>query len=179
MKTIILFLSLLFASYACASNGSPVRTVDYVDIPSYLGEWYEIARFPNSFQRDCLATKATYSKRSTSKINVKNQCKTKTGKLKTARAIGHIANKRTNAKLKVSFVPFFNRFGWFAGDYWILDLASDYSFVLVGSPDRKFLWILSRTPTLGSDAIERLYSSAEREGFDTTKLVASPVWNAE
>lgn len=178
MKTTILTLCLFVSSIALGVPDMPVRTVNYVDLPSYVGDWYEIARYPNSFQRKCLAIKASYSKRSSTSINVVNTCKTADGGLKVAHAIGLVKDKQTNAKLKVSFVPFFNRFGWFAGDYWILDLASDYSFALVGTPNRKYLWILSRTPTLPQAIIERLYSSAEREGFDTTKLKPTPVWTS-
>jgi apolipoprotein D and lipocalin family protein len=113
--------------------------------------------------------------RNDGKVNVKNTCKTTKGE-NVAKAIARVADKTTQAKLKVSFVPFFNRFGWFAGDYWILDLASDYSYVLVGSPSREFLWILSRTPELDENIVENLKMVATREGFDVTRLVATPVW---
>lgn len=175
MKSALL-LSLLLASFISnAGSGSPVRTVESVDIPSYMGRWYEITRFPNSFQKKCLATKAEYALRSDGKVSVTNTCKT-AKKDNVARAIARIADKRTNAKLKVSFVPFFNRFGWFAGDYWILDLAQDYSYVLVGSPDRNFLWILSRTTTLDANIQENLKAVAQREGFDISRLRDTPVW---
>lgn len=175
MKILFLSCALFLSLVACASKGDPVQTVSSVDLGRYVGTWFEISRFPNSFQKQCLATKAQYSIRKDGKIDVKNSCKTQKG-LNEVSAIARIADKTTNAKLKVSFVPFFNRFGWFAGDYWILDLASDYSYVLVGSPDRKFLWILSRTPTLDDNLIEALKTTAQREGFDVSKLVETPVW---
>ena len=175
MKFTILFLSLLFSVMACASNSNPVRTVESVDLTRYTGRWYEITKFPNSFQKQCGATIAEYSLRADGKIGVKNTCKTSKGQ-EVANAIASVADKRTNSKLKVSFVPFFNRFGWFAGDYWILDLASDYSYVLVGSPNRKFLWILSRTPLLDANIIENLKMVAEREGFDVSRLRDTPTW---
>jgi apolipoprotein D and lipocalin family protein len=140
-----------------------------------MGRWYEITRFPNSFQKKCLATKAEYGLRSDGKVTVKNTCKTTKGD-NVANALARVVDKKTNAKLKVSFVPFFNRFGWFAGDYWILDLAADYSYVLVGSPDRNFLWVLSRTPTLDANIVEALKTTAQKEGFDVSRLVETPVW---
>jgi len=126
-------------------------------------------------QKGCLATKAEYSLRRDGKVGVKNTCKTAKGE-NIANAIASVADKKTNSKLKVSFVPFFNRFGLFAGDYWILDLASDYSYVLVGAPNRKFLWILSRTPELDANIIESLKAVARREGFDVEKLTVTPTW---
>lgn len=176
MKHLVLSTILsLFSLVACAGSTSSVQTVDFVDLTQYVGTWYEIEKFPNSFQKGCLATKAEYSIRRDGKINVVNTCKKAKGE-NVAKAIARVADKKTNAKLKVSFVPFFNRFGLFAGDYWILDLASDYSYVLVGSPSREFLWILSRTPELDSNIIENLNAVARREGFDVEKMEVTPVW---
>ncbi len=176
MKISLILSALIFSFVACAGNaGSPVQTVSSVDLTRYVGKWYEITRFPNSFQKKCLATTAEYSQRTDGKINVLNTCKTTKG-VKVAKAIASVADKVTNSKLKVSFVPFFNRFGWFAGDYWILDLADDYSYVLVGSPNRDFLWVLSRTPTLDANIIEALKTVAQREGFDVSKLRDTPTW---
>jgi apolipoprotein D and lipocalin family protein len=167
---------MMVALFACSSSySSTVRTVDYVDLNQYQGTWFEISKFPNRFQRGCLATKAQYSIRNDGKVAVLNSCKTPKG-INQAKAIASVADKKSNSKLKVSFVPFFNRFGLFAGDYWILDLANDYSYVLVGSPNRKFLWILSRTPELEENIIENLKAVAIREGFDVEKLVDTPVW---
>lgn len=176
MFKFLFVLGLILSFTACAANSSStVRTVSYVDIPSYMGTWYEITKFPNSFQKKCLATKAEYQLRKDGKVAVKNTCKQRKGE-NTANAIARIADKTTNAKLKVSFVPFLNRFGLFAGDYWILDLAPDYSYVLVGSPSREFLWILSRSPKLDQNIIESLKDVALREGFDITRLKDTPVW---
>lgn len=177
MKLTLILSLLTWAFVACASSdvGSPVRTVESVDVARYMGRWYEITKFPNSFQKQCLATKAEYGLRSDGKVTVKNTCKTAKGD-NVANALARVVDKKTNAKLKVSFVPFFNRFGWFAGDYWILDLAPDYSYVLVGAPNRNFLWILSRTPTLDANIVEALKTTAQREGFDVSRLVDSPVW---
>ncbi len=178
MRSLVLALALVVSGLACASRhvGTPVQTVDFVDLARYTGTWYEITKFPNSFQRGCLATKAEYGIRRDGKISVKNTCKRASGSDNVANAIATVADKKTNSKLKVSFVPFLNRFGLFAGDYWILDLADDYSYVLVGAPNREFLWILSRTPELDENIVEALKTVAQREGFDVSRLVATPVW---
>jgi len=173
-----LLLNLGLVSLSCAGpveRRHEVQTVSYVDLPSYLGTWYEIERFPNWFQKKCRSSKAEYSMRGKNKINVKNSCTTNKG-LNVAHGIARVVDRRSNAKLKVSFVPFFNRFGWFAGDYWILDLAPDYSYVLVGSPDRNYLWILSRTTVLDPGIVDGLKGVAAREGFDISRLRPSPTW---
>lgn len=178
MKVITaLFLSLNFSLVSCALAGGfgPLETVDYVEVERYLGKWYEIEKIPNRFQRDCGATEANYSLRNRGGIKVVNKClRLKDGSLKVANGRATIANYETNAVLEVSFF-FLQR--WFGGpNYYILDLADDYSYVLVGSPNRDFLWILARTKTLDANIIENLKAKAQTQGFDTTRMVPTPVW---
>ena len=119
----------------------PLETVTKVDIEQYKGTWYEIARFEHSFEEGCKNVTATYQLRKDNKIKVINQCTdTKSNKRKESIGVAYATDK-SNSKLKVSF------FRPFYGDYWILDLDKKYSYALVGSPDRKYLWILSRTKT--------------------------------
>tara|TARA_R110002072_G_scaffold64203_2_gene159188 strand:+ start:28956 stop:29501 length:546 start_codon:yes stop_codon:yes gene_type:complete len=171
-------LSFLMISCASAEVKDVPNTVDYVDVKQYMGLWYEIGRFDNSFQRKCGQTTAEYSLLKSGKVKVVNSCKQpkKHGKLKVAKAIARIADKESNSKLKVSFVPILKYFGVFAGDYWILALDENYQHVLVGDSNRKFLWILSRTPVLAEQTIQELLSVADREGFDTSKFKMSPTW---
>lgn len=151
----------------------PVRTVDAVDLGRYVGDWFEIARFPNSFQRGCAGdVLATYAKRSDGLIDVVNRCHAADGHLTEARGVARVADSRTSAKLKVRFAPAalsFLPIVW--GDYWILGLANDYSWAVVGSPDRKYLWILARTPTLGAERLASAMSAARANGFDVGRLV--------
>lgn len=120
------------------STGSALRTVSSVDLSRYSGTWYEIARYPNRFQRDCQSdTTAEYTIR-------------KDGKVKTARGTAKVADKATNAKLKVTF------FWPFYGDYWIIGLSPDYRYAIVGEPNRKYLWILSRTPDMDATTYKEL-----------------------
>jgi len=153
----------------------PVRTVDAVDLDRYVGEWFEIARFPNPFQRGCAGdVLATYVKRSDGRINVINRCHAADGHLTEARGVARVVDSRTSAKLKVRFAPAalsFLPFVW--GDYWILGLADDYSWAAVGSPDRKYLWILARTPTLDAERLASATSTARANGFDIDRLVAT------
>lgn len=181
MKTIFSFLlsSMLFMTTACAStNYDDPSTSERIDIERYMGLWYEIGRFENSFQKKCGQTKAQYTLRADGKVNVLNTCKLKndSGKVKTAKAIASIKNTDTNAVLAVSFVPFFNRFGWFAGDYRILDIGADYEWVIVGDLKREYFWVLSRTPTLNKTLYQNLLEKAQDLGYDKSKVIKSPTW---
>lgn len=153
-----------------------VKTVSQVDVKRYLGKWYEIARFEQSFQKGCGSVTADYSLRSNGKVNVLNTCVFENGTVKTAKAIASVVDKKTNSKLKVSFVPFLNRFGFFAGDYWIIGLGDNYEYAVVGSPDRQYLWFLSRTPSISNEKLNELKQIAESQGFDLSKLMMTPDW---
>jgi apolipoprotein D and lipocalin family protein len=150
----------------------PVRTVDAVDLDRYLGDWFEIARFPNRFQRNCVSdVRATYARRDDGRLDVINQCRTVDEGVIEARGVARIADAGTSAKLKVRFAPAvlsFLPFVW--GDYWILGLADDYSWALVGSPDREYLWILARTPALDADRFWSALAAARVNGFDVERL---------
>ncbi len=148
----------------------PPPVVAHVDIARYLGTWYEIRKIPNRFQSHCAGnTTATYSLRADGRLNVINRCLAADGTWDEADGIARIVDPATNAKLQVSFVQLF---GWnlFWGDYWIVDLAPDYSHVIVGHPSRRYGWILSRTPALNVDLAPRL-----RElGYDPAEFALSP-----
>ncbi len=105
-----------------------------------------------------------------------NRCRTAGGDTREARGIARVADMSTRAKLKVRFAPAalsFLPFVW--GDYWIIGLADDYSWAVVGSPDRKYLWVLSRTPTLAPERYNAALSAATANGFDVGRLVKTPV----
>ncbi len=148
-------------------NYPALDVVEHVDLDRYLGEWYEIARLPASFERNCYASKAEYSKNEDGTIKVINSCHKNSmdGPLKVSTAKAFVADKDTNAKLKVQF------FWPFKGDYWILDLDDNYEYALVGEPSRKYMWILSRTPQIALEALQDLIEKANAKGFDTEKLI--------
>lgn len=173
----LLVVSLMFLiSCAFASNNAPLSTESYVDIDKYSGRWYEIAKIPNRFQRKCGATRATYSVKGNGKVKVFNEClKLKDRKIKKATGEARVFNPGRNSILKVSFAPFpFRRLA--EGDYYIIKLDINYDYVLVGSPTRDYLWILSRTKTLNEEIIQDLLSIATQNGFDITRVKRTPVW---
>jgi len=153
---------------------APVRTVDTVDLDRYLGDWFEIARFPNRFQRACAGdVRATYAKRADGRIDVINRCRTANGVVE-ARGVARVVDSRTSAKLKVRFAPAvlsFLPFVW--GDYWILGLGDDYSWAVVGSPGRDYLWVLARAPVLEPDRFKSALAAARANGFDVERLVST------
>lgn len=144
----------------------PLPVAASVEIDRYLGRWYEIARLPNGFEKNCEAVTADYSLGEDGKINVLNACRkgAPDGERKTAKGRARIVDASTNAKLQVSF------FGPFWGDYWILWLAEDYSLSLVGEPSGRYLWILSRTPTISDDVKAAALTRLQQFGYDTTAL---------
>ncbi len=162
--------------FAQSTKETPVRTVPSVDLNKYSGTWYEIAKYPNKFQKDCVGnTTATYTLKGEGKIEVLNRCLEKDGTTKAAKAAGKINDKQTNAKLKVRFAPGFTSFLPFVwADYWVIDLASDYSYAVVGTPDRDYFWILSRTPELKDDVYQDILRRAEQQGFVPGKVVKTP-----
>ncbi len=147
-----------------------------VDLERYSGTWYEIAKLPNRFQKDCLDTKADYKLRPDGKVVVTNSLysKKRPGKLIEAKGLAKSVDQTNNAKLKVTFTPWAGFL--FSGDYWILALEQDYSHVLVGTPNKENLWILSRSPILGSEKIANLKGRAKKMGFDVEKMIVTPPW---
>lgn len=144
----------------------PLTTVEAVDLRRYAGKWYEIARYPNRFQRKCQAdTTAVYTLRGDGKVQVVNACRQKDGKITTARGTAKVVDKKSNAKLKVTF------FWPFYGDYWIIGLSPDYQYAIVGEPSRKYLWILSRTPRMAEDTYREVLRLVETQGYDPAKLL--------
>jgi len=144
----------------------PLETVPQVDLNRYLGTWYEIATIPQSFQRGCTATTATYSLRKDGEVDVVNRCRKDSldGPEKIARGRAR-ATDSTNAKLQVTF------FWPFWGDYWIIQLGDQYEYSVVGHPNRGYLWILSRTPAMDPARYEAILSKLKEQGYDTSRLV--------
>lgn len=163
----------LALSAACATTTTerlglpPVQTVAHVDLSRYLGTWYEIASFPQSFQRGCTATTATYTLRADGDIDVLNRCRKGSldGEEKSALGRARVVDRATNAKLEVSF------FRPFWGDYWIIDLSDDYSYAVVGHPGRDYLWILARAPTMPEATYQSLVTRLQAQSYEISRLV--------
>ena len=152
----------------------PLRVVPSVDPERYAGKWYEIARLPNSFQNKCAGdVTADYAVRDDGGFDVLNRCRKTDGTVTSAKGRARVADRRgPNSKLEVRFAPGFLSFLPFVwGDYQIIDLAPDYSYSVVGGPDRKYLWVLSRAPRMDEETYARAVSRAAEQGFDVSKLV--------
>ncbi len=145
----------------------PLPVARYVDLSRYAGDWYEIARMPAPFEKECYATKARYTLQEDGTVQVLNTCHKERvhGKLKKATAKAYVTDPASNAKLKVQF------FWPFTGDYWILEVGDNYEYAVVGEPSRKFLWILSRAPHLEKHIMQSILDKAQSLGFRTEKLI--------
>lgn len=155
-----------FSGAKQAPHQAPLQTVPHLDLNRYLGDWFEIATIPQSFQKECTATRAKYSLRSDGEVDVVNSCRLRSpnGPEKKIHGRARVADKQTNAKLKVSF------FWPFWSDYWVIDLGKDYEYAVVSGPTRKYLWILSRTPEMDPEVYEGILQRLRAQGFDTNLL---------
>ena len=141
-------------------------TVDSVDLKKYVGLWYEIAKIPNSFQSKCdHNTTAEYKLRNDGKIDVINKCIEKDGSVNTANGIAKVVDSKTNSKLEVSFVRILG-ISLFWGDYWIIGLDKDYKYAVIGTPTRKYGWILSRTPKLSKSNLDTIFKLLLQQGYN-------------
>jgi apolipoprotein D and lipocalin family protein len=164
---------LLLLAAGCATSTTerlrlpPLRTVEKVELSRYLGTWYEIAAFPQSFQKGCTASTATYALRPDGEVDVLNRCRdgSPDGPERSASGRARVVDRATGAKLEVSF------FRPFWGDYWIIDLGRDYEYAVVGHPSRDYLWILSRTPALPEATSRAILARLQAQGYETARLV--------
>jgi apolipoprotein D and lipocalin family protein len=166
-------------AWAASSDANPrsdLATISSLDLPRYLGEWYEIAKFPNRFQRKCTGfTKATYTALPDGRVQVENRCRLADGSTDVAIGVARQVGAANSPRLKVRFAPALLSFipmVW--GDYWIIDLDKDYGLAAVSEPGREYLWILSRTPTVSKPAYDALVARLSGQGLDVRKLVRTP-----
>jgi apolipoprotein D and lipocalin family protein len=161
------------------SAQQPLRVADSVDLNRYAGKWYEIARIPNKFQDRCAGdVVAQYTLRADSRIDVVNQCRNAEGGIVQARGIARKGKSGNNAVLQVRFAPAILSFlpkVW--GDYWILAIGPDYTWSVVGTPSRDYLWILSRAPVMSANGYAQAIEIAKGNGFDTSRVVKTPQKN--
>lgn len=147
-------------------NAQTLQTVPSVDLEKYSGKWYEIASYPQRFQKGCHCTTAEYTISEKGYVIVENRCNKDSvnGKQSYIKGKAFVEKNSGNAKLLVQF------FWPFKGKYWVIDLADDYSYAVVSHPNKKYLWILSRTAKMNDTVYRRIISRLKEKGFDTTKL---------
>jgi apolipoprotein D and lipocalin family protein len=172
-----LALSGLCAGSALAADAAkPLQPIESLAVPRYMGVWYEIAKFPNEFQKKCVGdTSATYNLDKDGRVKVINRCRTADGKVDTAEGVARQPGAATSPKLEVRFAPAILSFipmVW--GDYWVIDLDNKYQLSAVSEPKREYLWILSRTPQVAPAEYNALLARLKAQGLDTSKLVLTP-----
>ena len=166
LKIVVAEILALAAIALLASCATPpaIKTKKDVDLKSYMGKWHEIARFENSFQKGVRDSSAVYAMRDDGQIDVFNSGYDKDGNLRSAKGVAYVPDPAENSKTRVSFFyPFY-------ADYYILELAPDYSWALVGSSSPDYLWVLSRTKTLPESALNEILALAKSRNYDVSKL---------
>jgi apolipoprotein D and lipocalin family protein len=186
MKTKFMVLTLLFClgitlllsvnNRANAINKSqPPTVVSSLDLNRYQGEWYEVASIPMFFQRKCAGqVKVAYTVLENQRVDVLNQCETTQGKTITAHGQARLTRAGEPGKLEVSFLKLWG-LGWryfpVSGAYWVIALADDYSYAVVGHPKREYGWILSRTPALSKETLQTIQEGLIQQGYDTSRFL--------
>jgi apolipoprotein D and lipocalin family protein len=163
----LLFTYFIFITMSSSNvQSQTLQTVPNVDVQKYAGKWYEIASYPQRFQKGCHCTTAEYTLSEKGYLIVENRCNRDSvdGKQSYIKGKAFIQPNTGNAKLKVQF------FFPFRAKYWIIDLADDYSYAVVSHPNMKYLWILSRTPHLSENVYQGILSRLKEKGFDLNKL---------
>lgn len=161
---------------SAAQAPGPLVTIPSLDVPRYMGTWFEIAKYPNRFQKMCVAdTRAEYQLQPAGTVQVTNRCRMANGEMNAAVGEARQIGPATSPKLEVRFAPAWLSllpFVW--GNYWVIDLDEAYQLVAVGEPKREFLWILSRTPTVNAAAYDALVTRLQRQGFEPSRLESTP-----
>lgn len=159
----------------------PLSALPELQLQPYLGTWYQVALFPNRFQRQCVSdTTATYRLKDNGRLEVRNRCRQADGSLDEA--VGEARTVRPveqgvvrPAQLRVSFLPSWLR--WLPvgeGDYWVIQRPDDGRYAVISEPTRRYLWVLSRTPRLSPDDESAIRSRLQAQGFDLTAWTAHP-----
>ncbi|HOP03076.1 MAG TPA: lipocalin family protein [Tenuifilaceae bacterium] len=165
--TALIFSLIVAGCSSQTKNGNvTMQTVKNVDLERYMGTWYEIGRFPHSFEKDLVGVTATYKLKKNGKVEVLNQGYKNSldGKLKRAKGFAKVPNPNEPGRLKVYF------FWPFGGDYLILDLDEEYRWALIGSYSLNYLWILSRTPQMPEEEYNRLVEKARSLGYNVSRI---------
>ena len=181
IRSALLVLALSSSLAACTTPGpqagTTLATVPKVDLDRYAGRWHELARTPNWFQRNCAAdVTAEYARRPDGTVSVVNSCRRADGAVDRSEGTARVVDPATNAKLEVAFAP--DALRWIPavwGNYWVIELAPDYRYAIVGEPSRTYLWVLSRTPALDDATWTSIDARIAAAGYDRSKVTRTPV----
>ena len=179
MKKILLLVALASALTAQAASPStdpavlpPLQTIPTLDVARYQGTWFEIAKYPNRFQAQCVRnTRADYQSQANGTLQVLNRCVTANGETTEALGAARQVGPADSPQLQVRFAPTWLSFlpmVW--GNYWVIDLDPGYQLVAVSEPEREYLWVLSRTPAVSAEAYGALLARLKVQGFDLDRL---------
>lgn len=170
-------LSLGLLSGCSSTEKAPPQTVGALDLQRYQGQWYEQARLPLFFQRKCITSQADYQLNVDGTVQVLNSCQTADGSLLEARAEARLVDGYPD-RLKVRFDNFFSRLfpGLTEGDYWVLYVDPDYQVAVVGHPEHKYLWLLTRDQALTAERREVFLALAKARGYDNLDEL---IWRGE
>ena len=160
--TLRIWVFLVFVFVGCAAQAAEVKSVSGLDLNRYLGTWHEVARYPFFFQRGCTQSKAEYAKLAEDRISVVNTCR-RGGKTVTAKGDAIVSGP---GKLRVAFSKLLP----IRADYWVLYIDKTYSTAVVGSPNRRVGWILSRSPNRSRNSLEPALAALRRNGYDLSRL---------
>ena len=154
------------------ASPAPLQTIERLDVGRYLGAWFEIAKYPNRFQRQCVRdTQAQYRLRDDGQLDVINRCREANGEMAEAVGRARQIGAADSPRLEVRFAPAW--LSWLPmvwGNYWVIDLDPAYQLVAVSEPSREYLWVLSRTPAVDAAAYQALLERLRAKGFDLTRL---------
>ena len=174
LKKLFLPLLLTACSFSALAQAE-LATIPSLNVSRYMGTWYEVAKYPNRFQKNCASnTSAVYEAQSNGTVRVTNRCTEEDGNVREAAGEARQIGNATSPKLEVRFAPAwlsFLPFVW--GDYWVIDLDAEYQLAAVSEPSREFLWILSRTATPNNLAYNQLLERLAKKGFDLKKMEVS------
>ncbi len=180
LKTAIpIALAFGLAMAASADQSAPLPTAPNVDLQRYAGRWYELARLPMFFQKADEAAIAEYAANADGTLAVHNRALRQDGSEHDIRGTAKVLNPPINTKLAVRFDTWFGPLIPVSkqGNYWILYVDADYRLALVGTPSRKSLWLLARTPKVPPEEFEALVARAKALGFEVSKLIRDPQLN--
>jgi apolipoprotein D and lipocalin family protein len=161
--TLMLLVALCGAPALTACTREHLDVAPDVDLNQFQGKWHEIAHIPRPTQTDCSGTTATYTMQADGKLTFVHECTLSNGGYHGSTAIAKVSSAQTPAKLEVDF-------GGYIGEYWILEVAPDYRYAVVGHPSREYLWVLSRTKTMDPKDLEAALDHARKQNFDTARL---------